>query len=166
MTKAIFPGSFDPITNGHLDVVKKAASMFDEVYLVIMTNTHKKYLFSASKRARLASIAVQKIANVKVIARPNSLTVDVAHELGAKAIVRGVRNTQDFLYEQQIAGLNERINNEVHTVLIFTAPENSFVASSMIKEVAKFGGQVEQFLPHDAAVALEKKMKENNAAQK
>lgn len=161
MTVAIFPGSFDPITNGHLDVVQKAADMFDTVYVVIMTNTHKKYLFSPTKRMELAQAAIKDLTNVKVIKRPNSLTTEVAKELNAQAIVRGVRNTADFLYEQQIAGLNEKITSSVHTVLIFTDPQNSFVASSMVKEVAKFGGKVDQFLPEEAAEALEKKMKNN-----
>lgn len=161
MTISIFPGSFDPITNGHLDVIRKAESMFDMVYVVIMTNTHKNYLFSPTKRLELAQAALQGMPNVKVVMRPNSLTVNVAQELKARAIVRGVRNTADFLYEQQIAGLNEKIAPNIHTVLIFTDPQNSFVASSMIKEVAKFGGKVEQFLPEEAAKALEKKMKYN-----
>lgn len=158
MTKAIFPGSFDPLTNGHVDVVRKAASMFDQVYVVVMTNTHKKYLFSATQRARLAQAALQKISNVQVLIRPNSLTVDVARRLGAKAIIRGVRNTEDFLYEQQIAGLNERLAPDIHTILIFTNPRNSFIASSMIKEVARFHGDISQFLPTEAAAALVKKM--------
>lgn len=161
MTVAIFPGSFDPITNGHLDVIRKAADMFDTIYVVIMTNTHKKYLFSPEKRMELAQAAVNGLHNVKVIKRPNSLTTEVAKELNAQAIVRGVRNTADFLYEQQIAGLNEKISSKVHTILIFTNPQNSFVASSMVKEVAKFGGKVDQFLPKEAAKALEKKMTNN-----
>lgn len=158
MTVAIFPGSFDPLTKGHVEVVKKAADLFDRVYLVIMTNTHKKYLFSADERVNLAQDALKKLKNVEVLKKPDSLTVNVARELGAKAIVRGVRNTEDFLYEQQIAGLNERLAPEIHTVLIFTKPDSSFIASSMIKEVASFGGDVSQFLPAKAAKALTEKM--------
>lgn len=158
MTIAIFPGSFDPITKGHVEVVAKAADLFDRVYVVIMTNTHKKYLFSADQRVSLAQDALKKLKNVQVLKKPNSLTVNVARELGAKAIVRGVRNTEDFLYEQQIAGLNERLAPEIHTVLIFTKPDSSFIASSMIKEVARFGGDVSQFLPSKAAKALTEKM--------
>lgn len=103
MAIAIFPGSFDPITNGHIDIIKQAASVFEKIYVVIMTNTHKKYLFSADERKIIAQDAVKNIKNVTVIEKPDSLTVDVARELNAQAIVRGVRNSQDFLYEQQIA---------------------------------------------------------------
>lgn len=164
MKKALFPGSFDPITNGHLDVVKKATKMFDEVDVVIMTNTHKNYLFSAQERTELAQDALKEFSNVKVYSRPDQLTVKVAEELHVSAIIRGVRNTEDFLYEQQIAGINEQLNENIPTLLLFTEPENSFVASSMIKEVAKFDGNVERFLPKKAASEIKKKM--NNRDKK
>ncbi|WP_281828456.1 MULTISPECIES: pantetheine-phosphate adenylyltransferase [Lactobacillus] len=159
MTIALFPGSFDPITNGHLDVAKKAATMFDKVYVVIMTNTNKHYLFNSQERTQMAQEALKDIPNIEVLAKPDQLTVDVARHLKASAIIRGVRNTEDFLYEQQIAGINERLNDQVHTVLLFTDPENSFVASSMIKEVARFNGDIEQFLPANVADALKKKLR-------
>ena len=159
MTIALFPGSFDPITNGHLDVAKKAATMFDKVYVVIMTNTNKHYLFNSQERTQMAQETLKDIPNIEVLAKPDQLTVDVARHLKASAIIRGVRNTEDFLYEQQIAGINERLNDQVHTVLLFTDPENSFVASSMIKEVARFNGGIEQFLPANVADALKKKLR-------
>lgn len=147
MVTALFPGSYDPITNGHVSVAKKAAEIFDKVYVVVMTNTSKNYMFSASERADFARDALKNIPNVEVLKRPEELTVKVAHELGASAIVRGVRNSDDFRYEQQIAGINEKIAPDIHTVLLFTDPEQSFVASSMIKEAAKFGGDISEFLP-------------------
>ena len=159
MTIALFPGSFDPITNGHLDVAKKAATMFDKVYVVIMTNTNKHYLFNSQERTQMAQETLKDIPNIEVLAKPDQLTVDVARHLKASAIIRGVRNTEDFLYEQQIAGINERLNDQVHTVLLFTDPENSFVASSMIKEVARFNGDIEQFLPANVADALKNKLR-------
>ncbi|GAA3628742.1 pantetheine-phosphate adenylyltransferase [Lactobacillus hamsteri] len=158
MAIAIFPGSFDPITNGHIDVIEQAAAVFEKIYVVIMTNTHKNYLFSAGERAAFAQDAVKNIKNVTVIEKPDSLTVDVAHELNAKAIVRGVRNSEDFLYEQQIAFLNKKLNDDVKTMLFFTNPENNFVASSMVKEIAKFNGSIEKFLPQKAAEALKNKL--------
>lgn len=94
--------------------------------------------------------------------RPEELTVKVAHELGASAIVRGVRNSDDFRYEQQIAGINEKIAPDIHTVLLFTDPEQSFVASSMIKEAAKFGGDISEFLPDLAKKALTQKMRSSH----
>lgn len=161
MKIAIFPGSFDPITNGHMDIVKQAAEMFDRIYLVVMTNTHKKYLFSAAKRAALAAAAVQQLPNVSVLKRPTSLTVAVARQVHAQTIIRGVRDSADFLYEQQIAGMNRQLAPDIHTALLFTSPENSFVASSMIKEVAKFQGPVTRFLPAASARALRERMNEH-----
>lgn len=158
MATALFPGSFDPITLGHLTVIKQASKLFDHLYVVAMTNSQKHYLFSVEERKAFIADATSNLANVTVLARPEQLTVDLAHELGAGAIVRGVRNSTDFLYEQQIAGINRELAPDLTTVILFTDPKNSFVASSMIKEVAKFGGPVEQFLPSQAAKALKEKM--------
>ncbi|WP_251717049.1 pantetheine-phosphate adenylyltransferase [Lactobacillus agrestimuris] len=162
MTTAIFPGSFDPITNGHLDVIKQAATVFEKVFVVILTNTNKKSLFTDEERLSLIRDAVKDFDNVQAIVRPSSLTVDVAKELDAKAIIRGIRNTQDFIYEQQIAVLNRELDNQVNTVLFFTKPEVNSISSSMVKEIAKFGGSIEKFLPLKAAEALRKKMNEIN----
>lgn len=160
MSTAFFPGSFDPITNGHLDVIKQSSKIFDQVYVVVMTNTHKNYLFSASQREDFIKDAINGLENVVVVKRPEELTVKVAHELNAMTIIRGVRNIQDFLYEQQIAGINKKIDPKINTVLLFTSPDNSFVASSMVKEVAHFEGDISHFLPKKAAEALKQKMKE------
>ena len=155
MTIALFPGSFEPITNGHIETAKKAAQIFEKVYLVAMTNTSKHYLFSPADFAR---DALKDIANIEVLEKPDEITVDLAHELKAKAIVRGVRNSADFRYEQEIAGINKRLAPDINTVLLFSSPENSFVASSMIKELARFDKDVSQFLPEKAAKALRKKL--------
>lgn len=158
MTIALFPGSFDPITNGHIETVKKAAQVFEKVYVVAMTNTSKHYLFTPEERADFARDALKDISNIEVLERPDEITVDLAHELNAKAIVRGVRNSADFRYEQEIAGINKRLAPDINTVLLFSSPENSFVASSMIKELARFNKDVSQFLPEKAAEALRKKL--------
>lgn len=162
MVTALFPGSYDPITRGHIDVAKKAAQIFDKVYVVVMTNTSKNYLFTDEERADFARDALKDVENIEVLLKPEQLTVEVAHELGASVIVRGVRNSDDFRYEQQIAGINEEIASDVHTVLLFTDAKDSFIASSMIKEVAKFGGDINQFLPTKAAQALMKKMRQKD----
>ena len=158
MVKAIFPGSFDPVTNGHLETIKQASKAFDKVFVVIMTNTSKKYLFSARERAELVedALADLKLANVSVLTRPATLTVDVAKELQTNIIVRGLRNSEDFLYEQQISAMNKKLNPAIETIYFMTSSENSFVASSMIKEIAKFNGDVSQFLPEKAALALKR----------
>ena len=106
MTIALFPGSFDPITNGHVETAKKAAEIFDKVYVVAMTNTAKKYLFTPEERADLIRDALREIPNIEVLERPEEVTVNLAHELHAKVMVRGVRNSADFRYEQEIAGIN------------------------------------------------------------
>ena len=158
MTVALFPGSFDPITNGHVETAKKAAQIFDKVYVVAMTNTSKHYLFTAKARADFIRDALKDIPNIEVLDKPDMLTVNLAHELHARAIVRGVRNSADFRYEQEIAGINKRLAPDINTVLLFSSPENSFVASSMIKELARFDEDVHQFLPERAAKALRKKL--------
>lgn len=158
MTVALFPGSFDPITNGHVETAKKAAQIFDKVYVVAMTNTSKHYLFTAKERADFIRGALKDIPNIEVLDKPDMLTVNLAHELHARAIVRGVRNSADFRYEQEIAGINKRLAPDINTVLLFSSPENSFVASSMIKELARFDEDVHQFLPEKAAKALRKKL--------
>ena len=158
MTVALFPGSFDPITNGHVETAKKAAQIFDKVYVVAMTNTSKHYLFTAKERADFIRDALKDIPNIEVLDKPDMLTVNLAHELHARAIVRGVRNSADFRYEQEIAGINKRLAPDINTVLLFSSPENSFVASSMIKELARFDEDVHQFMPERAAKALRKKL--------
>lgn len=158
MSVAIFPGSFDPITNGHVDIINQAAAIFDKVYVVVMVNTAKKYLFTNEEREDLINDAVNDLKNVQVLLKPNQLTINVAHDLGANTIVRGVRNTTDFLFEQQIAEMNKKMANDISTVLLFTEPENSFVASSIIKEIAQFNGDFASFLPTNAAQALKEKI--------
>ena len=158
MTVALFPGSFDPITNGHVETAKKAAQIFDKVYVVAMTNTSKHYLFTAKERADFIRDALKDIPNIEVLDKPDMLTVNLAHELHARAIVRGVRNSADFRYEQEIAGINKRLAPDINTVLLFSSPENSFVASSMIKELARFDEDVHQSFLFFSAEALRKKL--------
>ncbi|MBI0120384.1 MULTISPECIES: pantetheine-phosphate adenylyltransferase [Lactobacillus] len=158
MSVAIFPGSFDPITNGHVDIINQAAAIFDKVYVVVMVNTAKKYLFTNEEREDLINDAVKDLKNVQVLLKPDQLTVNVARDLRANTIVRGVRNTTDFLFEQQIAEMNKKMASDISTVLLFTEPENSFVASSIIKEIAQFNGDFASFLPTKAAQALKEKI--------
>ncbi|BDR60428.1 pantetheine-phosphate adenylyltransferase [Lactobacillus xylocopicola] len=158
MNTALFPGSFDPITKGHVEVVRQAARIFDKVIVAVMTNTAKSYLFTVEERMQFVQDALRELPKVEVVKRPDELTIQTARDLQATAIVRGVRNDQDFLYEQQIAAMNKELAPEVETVLLFTRPQDSFVASSVIKEVAHFGGEVSSFLPAMAAAAVKEKL--------
>ncbi|KRM86111.1 phosphopantetheine adenylyltransferase [Lactobacillus hominis DSM 23910 = CRBIP 24.179] len=158
MVKAIFPGSFDPITNGHVETIQTASKMFNKVYVVIMTNTSKKYLFDEDERFKLAQDVFSDYENVEVIARPTDLAVNVAKDLGAQIIVRGLRNDADFNYEREIAAINKTLAPNLNTVLLLTSPENSFISSSMIKETATFGGDVSHLVPREVAQALKIKM--------
>jgi pantetheine-phosphate adenylyltransferase len=161
MTAVMYPGSFDPITNGHLEAITKASQIFDQVYVVVMTNTAKKYLFTAQERQELITDAVKNLTNVSVLARPASLTVEIARQLQVKTIIRGVRNAADFRYEQEIAAMNHSLAPEIHTLLLMTGPKNTFVHSSMIKEIAHFGGDISKFLPKLAAQKLGERLKQD-----
>lgn len=160
MVKAIFPGSFDPITNGHVETIQTASKMFEKVYVVVMTNTSKKYLFSEDERYSLAKKVFSNYENVEVIARPTELTVNVAKALNAQIIIRGLRNDADFNYEREIAAINKTLAPELNTVLLLTSPERSFISSSMIKETATFGGDVSHLVPEVVAQALKTKMED------
>ncbi|GBG04696.1 pantetheine-phosphate adenylyltransferase [Lactobacillus rodentium] len=159
MVKAIFPGSFDPLTNGHLETIQTAAKMFDKLYVVIMTNTQKKYLFNEQERVELARTIFEADEKIEVIGRPQELTIEVARELGASTIVRGLRNDADFNYEREIAQINKTLAPELDTIFLLTGPENSFISSSMIKETALFGGDVSKLVPPEVAIALKKKVR-------
>ncbi|MCR1900972.1 pantetheine-phosphate adenylyltransferase [Ligilactobacillus apodemi] len=144
--KAIFPGSFDPITNGHLDVIKRSAQLFEHVYVVILTNTAKKPLFSAEKRQMLVEDAIKDLSNVTVLLKEADLTVNVANQLGAQVIIRALRNAQDFEFEKNIAEMNKNLAPQIETMLLVTDPKYSFVSSSLVKEVARFKGDVSQLV--------------------
>ena len=144
--KAIFPGSFDPITNGHLDVIKRSAQLFEHVYVVILTNTAKKPLFSAEKRQMLVEDAIKDLSNVTVLLKEADLTVNVAKQLVAQVIIRALRNAQDFEFEKNIAEMNKNLAPQIETMLLVTDPKYSFVSSSLVKEVARFKGDVSQLV--------------------
>ncbi len=160
--KAVFPGSFDPLTNGHLDLIKRASSLFEEVIVAIATNTAKQPLFSPQEKMTLVNSAIKDLPNVSAVAIPSDLTVNVARKLGAKAIVRGVRNVQDFEYEQGIAAMNKQLAPDLETILLFARPEYTLLSSSLIKEVARFHGDLTKFVPAEVGLALKKKMESDD----
>ncbi|WP_456085848.1 pantetheine-phosphate adenylyltransferase [Ligilactobacillus animalis] len=155
--KAIFPGSFDPVTNGHLDIIKRSAAIFDEIFVVVLTNTAKKPMFSANERQSFIQKATEKIPNVKVLAKEADLTVNVAQELDAQIIIRSVRNTQDLEFEQNIAAMNKELAPKIETLILLTDPKYAFLSSTLVKEVARFKGELGNLVPPIVQVALSKK---------
>ncbi|MFD1432586.1 pantetheine-phosphate adenylyltransferase [Lacticaseibacillus yichunensis] len=155
MTKiAIFPGSFDPFTNGHLDTVTKASQLFDKVVVAVMTNTNKNAVFSGAEKVAMIEAATAGLANVEVYEQPHMLTVAFAKQSGAQYMVRGVRNTADLNYENDIAAMNQTLASDIQTVLLPADPKWRFLSSSLIREVASFGGDVATLVPANVNAAL------------
>jgi len=143
--KAIYPGTFDPITVGHMDVVERVSSMFDHIVLAIARNPSKKPLFNLDERTELAKKIVKPLSNVTVLPF-DGLLVNAAVEVNATVIVRGMRAVSDFDYEMQIAGMNRKLNSDVETVFISAAQEYAFLSSSIVREIASHGGDVSEFV--------------------
>lgn len=155
--RAIFPGSFDPVTNGHLDIIKRSAAIFDEVFVVVLTNTAKKPMFSVNERQSFIQKATEKIPNVKVLSKEADLTVNVARTLEAQVIIRSVRNTQDLEFEQNIAAINKELAPKIETLILLTDPKYAFLSSTLVKEVARFKGELGNLVPPIVQAALSKK---------
>lgn len=153
---AVVPGSFDPITNGHLDIVKRAAKIFDEVNVVIMNNSAKKSLFSVEERLALIEEVTAALPNVKVESS-DGLMIDYAESVGAVAVVRGLRAVTDFEYEMQITSMNRVLDETIETFFIMTNNQYSFLSSSIVKEVAKYGGNISELVPKPVEIALANK---------
>ncbi len=156
MKVAIYPGSFDPITNGHLDVARRAATMFDRVIVAVARNAEKTPLFSVPERVALARGAVQGVENVTVEAF-DGLLVEYARRKKALVIVRGLRAVSDFEYELQLALMNRRLEPRVETIFLAPKDEYTFISSRMVKEIAKLGGDVGAFVPPAVKQAMARK---------
>lgn len=153
---AICPGSFDPITFGHLDIIQRAADVFGEVYVVVLFNSAKNSLFSVEERVELIREATKHIPNVKVDSF-HGLTVEYAESVSASAIIRGLRAVSDFEYEMKITSMNRLLNNDIETFFIMTRNQYSFLSSSIVKEVAKYDGDISELVPAVVAEAMKKK---------
>ena len=145
MRRAVCPGSFDPPTNGHLDIVGRAAALFDEVVVAVLVNKNKKSLFTVDERIEMLADVVAPYENVRVDSF-HGLLVDYCRAHDVRAIVKGLRAVTDFDYELQMAQMNQQLSG-VDTLFMSTSPEWSFVASSLVKEVATYGGEVAHLLP-------------------
>ncbi|MGF9765627.1 pantetheine-phosphate adenylyltransferase [Bacillus albus] len=153
---AISSGSFDPITLGHLDIIKRGAKVFDEVYVVVLNNSSKKPFFSVEERLELIREATKEIPNVKVDSH-SGLLVEYAKMRNANAILRGLRAVSDFEYEMQITSMNRKLDENIETFFIMTNNQYSFLSSSIVKEVARYGGSVVDLVPPVVERALKEK---------
>ncbi len=158
MRIAIYPGSFDPLTNGHLDVVQRAAKLFDRVIVAVAKNEGKHPLFTLDERVALVSASVKKMPNVTVDAF-DGLLVDYVVSKNARAIVRGLRAISDFEFEFQLALMNRKLNENVETIFMMPKDTYTFLSSRIVKEIARLGGDVRPFVPEPVQAALKKKLK-------
>ncbi len=143
---AICPGSFDPITEGHLDIIKRASKLFDEVIVLVAINPDKKTSFTAEERVNMIEIATEEIGNVKADSY-HGLLIDYAKDKKASAIVKGLRAMSDFEYEFQMALTNKKLLPECETVFLTTSVQNMYMSSSLVKQLSKFGGDISEFVP-------------------
>lgn len=150
---AVCPGSFDPITNGHLDIIRRGAKVFDEVFVVVLSNSAKNPLFSVEERVALIEQVTSSIPNVKVDSF-HGLLMDYAKNVNASAIIRGLRAVSDFEYEMQITSMNRVLDENIETFFIMTNNQYSFLSSSIVKEVAKYNGNISALVPPQVEQAL------------
>lgn len=155
---AIYPGSFDPMTKGHLDVLERASSMFEKVIIAVLDNTQKKYLLSTKERVDLIKKSVKRLKNVSVDFF-DGLTIEYARQQGAAVLIRGLRAVSDFEYEMQMSQMNSSLAPEINTIFLITKPEYNFISSSAIKEIVMMGGDISQFVPKEVKNYLESKYK-------
>ncbi len=158
MKRAIYPGSFDPVTNGHLDVVERAGRLFGEVIVAVARNDEKQPLFSLKERLDLLQQTVGKIASVR-IAQFDGLLVEFAVAQKASAVIRGLRAVSDFEFEFQMALMNRKLKDSVETIFLMPKEEYTYLSSRLVKEIARLGGDVSKFVPAVVATALGKKFK-------
>lgn len=158
---AVCPGSFDPITNGHLDIIQRGAKVFDKVYVVILSNSSKAPLFTDEERMELISKVTSHLPNVEVD-RYNGLLVEYAKTIKANAILRGLRAVSDFEYEMQITSMNRVLDDNLETFFMMTNSQYSFLSSSIVKEVAKYNGNISELVPKEVELALKAKREQQN----
>ena len=159
MKTAVYPGTFDPVTYGHLDVILRASKLFDCVIVGVLHNSSKSPLFSVEERVRILNEATRDLPNVEIVAF-SGLSVDFARQCEAKVIIRGLRAITDFEYELQMSQTNQRMKPDIETMFLTTSIEYSYLSSTTVREIAAFGGDVSQFVPEAVEIALREKMKE------
>ena len=150
---AIYPGSFDPITNGHIDLIKRASKLFDEVIIAITQNASKSSFLSIDERVSAAENSISSLKNTKVLSF-NSLLVDFAKKHNAQIIIRGLRAVSDFEYEFQLSGMNKRLNSEIETLFMTPSEEFANISSSLVREILSLGGDISLFVPNQVKEIL------------
>ncbi len=153
--KACYPGTFDPLTNGHMDIIERAAKIADELVVAIMVNPDKKVLFSVDERIEMIEEAVRHLPNVSVVAS-EGLTVDLCRRLHASVLIRGIRAVMDYEYELQQSTANMMLDDTIESIFLVATPELSFISSSVVKNLVVSGGDAEKFVPQ----AINRKLKE------
>ncbi len=155
---AVYTGSFDPITNGHIDIIRRASRLFDEVIVTLATNVAKQPLFDTEERLEMISSAVKDQANVRVDTNEGLLTVDYARERGAQIVIRGLRALTDFEFEFEMAMMNSHLYPDIETVFLMTSAKWFYVSSSRLREIVRFGGDVSAFVPKQVEAQLRAKL--------
>ncbi|GGH16764.1 pantetheine-phosphate adenylyltransferase [Paenibacillus segetis] len=156
MRVAVYPGSFDPVTKGHMDIIQRASRQFDKLIVAVLNNTSKSPLFSVEERKELLSSATSHLDNVEIDSFRDLLVNYMVYKQ-ADVIVRGIRSVTDFEYELQIASTNQKLNSEVETIFMMTNPKFSYLSSSVVKEIASFHGDVSDLVPTEVEKALKNK---------
>jgi len=156
---AVYPGRFDPVTNGHLDIIERGLKLFDKIIVAILTNPGKKFLFTLEERIQFLEVSMKKFSNVEIDTF-DGLTVDYASRRNAQGIVRGLRALSDFEYEFQMALMNRRLAPTIETVFMMPAEEYSYVSSRLVKEVAALGGDIAGLVPKGVEVRLYERVRE------
>ena len=155
-TTAVYPGTFDPITNGHIDIIERGAKLFDHIVVAIAENPGKHPLFSLQQRRELAVLALAHLPNVRIVAF-SGLLVDLVHEVGAQAILRGLRAVSDFEYEFQLANMNRQLDPQFESVFLTPSEQYSFISSTLVREIARLNGDVRKYVPAIVVEAFERK---------
>ena len=160
MKRAVYPGSFDPVTYGHLDIIKRASEIFDVLIVSVLNNKDKTPLFSVEERVKILEEATQEVPNIRIQSF-SGLSVDFARQCGAKAIIRGLRAITDFEYELQMAQTNRVLAPDIDTIFLTTSLEYAYLSSTTVKEVAGFGGDISKFVPANVARKVYEKLNQH-----